>query len=137
MTPNVSQLWDKIAELESETRFERNAYPKGMCPFPFRLRGQGFFPGGDGLWRDDSEVTAVRAGTLPENGVLFLGNDFGTLSSYESLRSRSYENPWTWRNVKRRVIEAGIPVDKTFFTNATLGLRTEGKRFLKETGRRC
>jgi len=127
MGTHVSILRAKIAALEAEKRFEGASYPQGMSPFPFHLHGQGFFPGGDGLWRDDSEVTVSRPGDIPTGGVLFLGNDFGTLSTYEKLRSRGYEDPWTWRNVKKRVREVGIPVETTFFTNATLGLRTNEK----------
>jgi uracil-DNA glycosylase len=58
---------------------------------------------------------------------VFVGNDFGTLQSYERLRKKGYENPPTWRHIKQRVRDAHLPQELTFFTNAVLGLRIEGK----------
>ena len=123
---DVAVLWAELRRLEQQRRFEGNPYPNGMCPFPFRLTGQGFFPGGDGLWRDPGSVALPSAGKIETHGVVFLGNDFGTLRQYEKYRVRGYEDPWTWKNVKRRVMEADIPVSSTFFTNAVIGLRSEG-----------
>jgi len=122
----VSQLWQRLEEMERELRFDGKAYPGGMCPFPFRLKGQGFFPGGDGLWRDDSDLSAAKDGKLLQGGVVFLANDFGVLSSFQRLEERSFENVPTWRNIKHRAVGAGIPVASTFFTNAIMGLRVDG-----------
>ena len=110
--------------MEGDRRFSGQSYPQGMCAFPFHLVGQGFFPGGDGLWREDFHLNASSNGALPVGGLMFVGNDFGTLASYEGLRHRGYENPLTWQNVKARVLGAHIPPGKCFFTNAILGLRT-------------
>jgi hypothetical protein len=74
-----------------------------MSPFPFKLLGQGFFPGGDGLWRDDSALDQQSSGVLPIGGIVFLGNDFGTLTTYQKLRSKGFENPPTWRRLKERI----------------------------------
>jgi hypothetical protein len=122
----VSQLWQRLEAMEKELRFDRMPYPEGMCAFPFRLKGQGFFPGGDGLWRDKGDLAAKNDGVLPQGGVLFLGNDFGVLKSYEKLKQKGFENVLTWRNLKLRVESAGIPSPLTFFTNAIMGLRMEG-----------
>jgi hypothetical protein len=103
-----------------------------MCAFPFHLSGQGFFPGGDGLWRSDSEIAKSTLGTLPRGGAMFVGNDFGTITSYEKLRAKGFENPLTWKHVKERIRRAAIPEDLTFFTNAVMGLRTEGKALDKK-----
>jgi hypothetical protein len=78
--PEVRLLRDKIDQLEQERRFEGN-YPKGMARFPGKLTGQGFFPGGDGLWRDD--VQGPSTSPFPVGGIMFLGNDFGTLESFK------------------------------------------------------
>jgi hypothetical protein len=118
--------------MEAERRFDGREYPAGMCPFPFRLTGQGFFPGGDGLWRQDSELAQPSTGVLPQGGIIFLGNDFGTLQSYLKLRAKGYENPLTWKHLKQRVRDAGLPQGLTFFTNAVLGLRKEGKALDKK-----
>ena len=57
---------------------------------------------------------------------MFLGNDFGTLKSYEKLEKRSFENVPTWRHIKLRAASAGISPDFAFFTNAIMGLRVDG-----------
>jgi hypothetical protein len=130
---NVNDLWDRLEVMESEVRFDGRSYPRGMCKFPFRLTGQGFFPGGDGLWRLDSALSAVSNGSLPINGAVFLGNDFGTLASYNRLRGVSFENVPTWRHLKARVRLAEIPSEETFFTNAIMGLREEGSALGKKS----
>lgn len=117
-------------------RFAGRPYPRGMCQFPFRLTGQGFFPGGDGLWRDDGELSVEKDAVLPRNGAVFIGNDFGTLRGFLRLRNRSYENVPTWRHIKSRVRIAGIPPERTFFTNAILGLREDGSALDKKIWQR-
>src|ERR1700730_15900101 len=125
-SPHVSQLWQRLEAMENELRFGGMAYPEGMCAFPFRLKGQGFFPGGDGLWRNEGELSSEGDGALRQGGVVFLGNDFGTLKSYEKLEKRSFENVPTWRHIKLRAASAGISPDFAFFTNAIMGLRVDG-----------
>jgi hypothetical protein len=125
--PEIETLWNRISQLESELRFGGKPYPEGMAPFPGRLTGQGFFPGGDGLWRDDSRIKLASTSRFPVGGIMFLGNDFGTLQTFERTLRTGYENVLTWRNLKRRLIAAGIPGDVGFYTNAVLGLRTEKK----------
>ena len=125
--PEVESLWDRIRQLEAELRFAGKPYPDGMAPFPGRLTGQGFFPGGDGLWRDDSSIKLRSASPFPVGGIMFLGNDFGTLQTYEKTLRTGYENVLTWRNLKRRLTAAEISGDIGFYTNAVLGLRTDKK----------
>ena len=119
----VGELWAQIELMECQRRFDGHAYPEGQGPFPFRLTGQGFFPGGDGLWREDSELSAQSSKKIRRGGMMFLGNDFGALRSYESLRLKSFENPIPWKNLKSRVRRANLPTDRAFFTNSVLGLR--------------
>jgi hypothetical protein len=123
---SVVSLWECLQEMEDEKRFDGRAYPAGMSCFPFRLKGQGFFPGGDGLWRDYTQLSQASAGLVAADGIMFLGNDFGTLKSYERLRKKGFENPLTWKHLKQRVERAGLPVSRTFFTNAVMGLRDNG-----------
>ena len=120
---NVASLWQQLEKLESENRFSGEPYPAGLSPFPFRLSGQGFFPGGDGLWHDDA--TAPSSGELPTRGALFLGADFGTLKSYNKLRG--HESVPTWRDLKKRILDADLPTEKVFCSNVYPGLRTVGK----------
>ena len=101
-TAQVEALWNKISLLEAELRFAGKPYPDGMAPFLGRLTGQGFFPGGDGLWRDDSRIKLSSTSRFPVCGIMFLGNDFGTLQTFEKTLRTGYENVLTWRNLKRR-----------------------------------
>jgi hypothetical protein len=130
---NISELWNRLEAMEREHRFDGKKYPTGMCPFPFRLVGQGFFPGGDGLWRPDDKLSAKNNGGLPIGGVLFLRNDFGTVATYRKLENSGYENPPTWRHIKERIRAAQISVEATFFTNAIVGLREEGTALTKKS----
>ncbi|HEY1984478.1 MAG TPA: hypothetical protein VGG85_03670 [Terracidiphilus sp.] len=129
---SVNDLWNRLEEMERELRFDGRSYPKGMCSFPFKLSGQGFFPGGDGLWRDLDQLGAVKDGLLPRSGVVFLGNDFGTLQTCNKWKRRGYEIVPTWKHLKYRIQSAKIPPDKTFFTNAILGLREVGSALDKK-----
>jgi hypothetical protein len=122
----VASLWERLQEMEDERRFYGKAYPAGMSCFPFRLKGQGFFPGGDGLWRNEAQISEASPELVAVNGIMFLGNDFGTLKSYDRLRKKGFENPLTWKHVKQRVGRAGLPSSFAFFTNAVMGLRDEG-----------
>lgn len=132
-TVSVTTLWTRLHAIEEEGRFDGRAYPDGMSAFPFRLTGQGFFPGGDGLWRDDARVAESSPGLIRANGIMFLGNDFGTSRSYERLRKKGFENPLTWKHVKLRVTRADLHPSLTFFTNAVMGLRTCGSALDKRT----
>jgi hypothetical protein len=122
---SVDRLWTRLQEMEAERRFSGEAYPTGMCSFPFKLRGQGFFPGGDGLWRDDAALDQESSGVLPVGGIVFVANDFGTRATYLKLESKGFENPPTWRHLKERIRRANLPKHKAFFTNAIVGLRSE------------
>ena len=123
----VEALWNRIRQLEAERRFAGRPYPESMAPFPGRLTGQGFFPGGDGLWRDDSRIKLSSTSPFPIGGIMYLGNDFGTLQTFEKTLRTGYENVLTWRNLKQRLTAAKIPGDGGFYTNAVLGLRTDKK----------
>jgi hypothetical protein len=123
----IRVLRDRLALWERE----RNPYPEGMGPFPGFLAGQGFFPGGDGLWRDDA--ASAQHSSNPVGGIMFVGNDFGTAATFKSTLRRKYETDGvpTWRNLKRRIDAAGLHNTGVcgqlgFYTNAILGLRGAG-----------
>jgi len=103
--------------------FEGRAYPDGIVPFPRTLIGQGFFPGGDGLWRDAKRLKQLSPCPFPRSGIMFLGNDFGSLDGFNKLKL--HENPPTWRFLRRRIELAGVSGALGFFTNAYLGLRSD------------
>ncbi len=121
----IDILRTKLKSMEDLKRFSGSSYPQEYVQFPRILIGQGFFPGGDGLWRDD-DIRKMRQPsqyTFPKNGIMFLGNDFGSLVGFAKLKS--HENPPTWRNLRRRLIIAKIPGEIGFYTNAYLGLRSD------------
>jgi uracil-DNA glycosylase len=134
LNATVHSLWSKLETMEHEKRFGGQSYPPGMCSFPFRLEGQGFFPGGDGLWRSDHQLDRPLSGVLPRDGLMFVGNDFGTLATYEKLKS--FENPPTWKNLKKRVRRAELLESTMFSTNAVMGLRTAGTALDKRSWER-
>ena len=121
----IENLRAKIRELEARTQFDKRPYPLGIEPFPRILQGQGFFPGGDGLWREDAPSALRSQSTclFPRNGIMFLGNDFGTFDSFSKLKL--HENPRTWRHLRKRLIAGGIAGQLGFYTNAYLGLRND------------
>src|SRR5215475_13693165 len=120
---NVASLWQQLEKLEHQNRFAGASYPSGLVSFPFRLSGQGFFPGGDGLWRDDAPASS--AGELPTGGILFLNADSGPLDAYNKHSTRGYQNTAAWKSLRRRIADAGLPTGKIFCSNIYLGLRTQ------------
>jgi hypothetical protein len=127
----IDALRSRVKQLEDELRFEGKAYPDGIVPFPGVLSGQGFFGGGDGLWRDDP--ADVNPPPFPRDGIMILGNDFGCLDNpdprspgFLQCLARGFEDPPTWK-IKATLLKAGIPKKCCFFTNAYLGLRTNTK----------
>lgn len=121
----VDALRSHLTALELAARFDGRAYPEGLEPVPRALVGQGFFPGGDGLWRDADPEALRRPSpyTFPVGGIMFLGNDFGTLARFP--KSGLYENVPTWRWLRERLDHAGLPGWLGFYTNAYLGLRSD------------
>ena len=122
----IELLRQRLKELEDERRFAGRPYPPGIEPFPRTLVGQGFFPGGDGLWREELPASRLREPSrcpFPTGGIMFLGNDFGSLDGFQRLGL--YENPPTWPFLRRRLFLAEISGVLGFYTNAYLGLRTD------------
>lgn len=125
MDEAIERLRAKLADLESQIRFDQAPYPEGLTGFPGILTGQGFFPGGDGLWRDSP--LDPPSNNYPVNGIMVLGNDFGCLDNPNNSRSpgfrqwlnMGYENPPTWK-IKETFRKAGLPPEQCFFTNAYL-----------------
>jgi hypothetical protein len=121
----IDILRKKLKSMENSKRFSGSSYPQEYAKFPSALVGQGFFPGGDGLWRDDGpeKMGEPSPYPFPKSGIMFLGNDFGSLAGFAKLKL--HENPPTWRNLRRRLLAAKIPGEMGFFTNAYLGLRRD------------
>jgi hypothetical protein len=93
-----------------------------VAPLDCRLSGfPSFFPGGPGFCGSE----------FPVGGVMFIGNNFGTIEQYDALPStvREFEpevtkrtENKTWWDLWYLVLpESGIPIERCFFTNAYLG----------------
>jgi hypothetical protein len=125
----IERLRNRIAELESERAFKGRSYLEGLTGFPGVLPGQGFFPGGDGLWRNIPSLTDTPP--FPVGGVVVLGNDFGCEDNpdpknpgFIQCLDRGFEDPPTW-GIKETLRKAHTPGESCFFTNSYLGLRTK------------
>lgn len=131
----IQKLWSRIEELENQGRFSGEPYPSCITKFPYHLTGRGFFPGGDGIWRDLDHISEPATLPFPQKGVMILGQDFGTLDKYP-LRSRPYElnSLLIWKYIVPRLCNADIQLDICFFTNGLLGLKKEGSNDGKNPG---
>jgi hypothetical protein len=85
------------------------------------ISGVGFFPGARGLWRDGDEC-------LSDKPVMVLGHDFGAEKDYDLSVKRGEENlkALTWKNLCRMLSDFKVETNECFFTNAIMGVRTEG-----------
>ena len=109
-TAILQQLRSAMAKLEP--------YPDGVLPIPEIIPGTAFFPGGDGLWKQD------RVGSIKENGVMILGHNFDSEKGYERSRRNRTENingP-TWSRTLHLLKAVHIDPQHCFFTNLYMGL---------------
>lgn len=97
-------------------------YPPGVIPVPVPIPGISFFPGGYGLWRED---TSKPLPPWPMGGVMILGHDFHSETGYHQSMARGREAATqpTWRNLVSLLEVARIDPVECFFTNAYMGLR--------------
>jgi len=106
-------------------------YPAGVVPVPARIPGVAFFPGGAGLW---GAKGGAPLPPMPVGGVMVVGQDFHSETAFTASLAQgtevpdtprdSYKIPPTWIGLRRLFKEAGIPLERCFFTNAFMGLRT-------------
>jgi Uracil DNA glycosylase superfamily len=123
----IALLRKRLCALESQGRFEDRPYPTGLIQFPWELTGRGFFPGGDGLWREAASVEGPSRCPFPFEGIMFVGQDFGSIGKYPPQnRPWELDNVATWKFLVKRIEKSKIPANASFFTNALLGLREKG-----------
>lgn len=114
----VDQLFAEIGEFVEP-------YAARTEPVWVRLPGTAFFPGGSGLWRPRRES---RLPPMPEGGVMVLGQDYYTRIGYLGFLDAGDEvNTPTWRTIRGLFSRVGLSEDRCFFTNAWMGLRSDGK----------
>jgi hypothetical protein len=97
------------------------SYPPIFKEINCGVSGVGFFPGARGLWRDEDEC-------LSDKPVMILGHDFGAEKDYDLSVKRGEENlkALTWKNLYEMLSDFKIETNECFFTNAIMGVRTEG-----------
>lgn len=113
-------------------------YPPGVVPAVVHIAGTAAFPGGAGLY-------VVEPGVLPPfpvGGVMIVAHDLDAEDKYlarvgtgvahgDPARPMRY-----WLNVYRLFGQAGLELDRCFFTNVYVGLRSGSKPSGPFPGRR-
>lgn len=92
-------------------------YPDNVAPVTQMADMTAFFPGGRGLWKKDDSLL------FPE--ILVLGHDFSTEKWYMDMLihlTEDLDSP-TWLNLIRLCEQAGIDLNRCFFSNVFMGLR--------------
>ncbi|WP_184547915.1 uracil-DNA glycosylase family protein [Mucilaginibacter sp. FT3.2] len=109
-----------IEFLKSELK-KINSYPSIFAKAECEISGVGFFPGARGLWTPRDEV-------LSDKPIMILGHDFGTEKDYRLSVERGSENTnaLTWSNLIKMLSYYEIEKEKCFFTNAIMGVRSNG-----------
>lgn len=64
---SLERLRKKIEILELVRSLDGKPSPPGLTRFPVILKGPEFFPGGDGLWRDDPASTTAPSSQKAES----------------------------------------------------------------------
>jgi len=116
MKTNITTLFETYQVLidnrENSAKIFENSGMKNIS----RKLYFGFFPLGSGIFTEQSKIKEAE---ISENGIMFLGNDFGTVSYFESLKNKSEENNKTIQMLKK----LDLNLENSFFTNFHLGLR--------------
>ena len=97
-------------------------YPAGVVRVPEIIPGTAFFPGGHGLWGTKANTELPE---FPVGGVMILGHDFHSESGYKKslVNGSEPETQPTWNRLLKLLRDAGVPLEKCFFTNFYMGLR--------------
>ena len=98
-----------------------NSYPSIFTEVQCEIPGVGFFPGARGLWNPGDEE-------ISDKPIMILGHDFGAERDYKLSVERGNENmtALTWKNLCKMLDFYGIEKEHCFFTNAIMGVRSEG-----------
>jgi uracil-DNA glycosylase len=125
---NIQLLFDELEKLNS---FSKSDFEISGMINRFKEMKYGFFPLGWGILDENNK----REETLPttevkEGGVMILGNDFGTVSYVEkAVKGFGETGSPTILNLQKKF---NINVNKTFFTNFYLGIRTHENATMKQ-----
>ena len=80
----------------------------------------GFFPLGSGILSE--KKSQIEKASIEEEGVMILGNDFGTVTYLQSnCKNEREDNSKTITNL----LQLGLSLENTFFSNLYLGVRND------------
>ncbi len=102
-------------KVESEKIFEKS----GMANISKKL-DFGFFPLGSGVLLETK--SQINKASIDDDCVMILGNDFGTVTYFETKCKNNRENS---SKTIANLMCLGLNLDTTFFTNFYLGLRND------------
>lgn len=113
----IDYLFSKLPSVEP--------YPAGVCAVNGHVAGIGFFPGGDGLWKE--AMASIRL-PMPVGEIMILGHNFDSEAGFRKSVERGSESLQapTWRNLLNLLQTARIQPHSCFFTNVYMGLIAEG-----------
>jgi len=115
--PKIKELFDKY-----NTHFkgsEEIFKSSGMINRSQEL-DYGFFPLGSGILNDNSKTDVAN---VKENGILVLGNDFGTTNYITTKCSNKRESATGNPTLRNLIVKLNLPAESTFYTNFFMGLR--------------
>lgn len=102
---------------------EYTDYPTSVSNKNGEIKYRAFFPAGNGIYGGSN--------SFPKNGIMILGQDWGTEKGYDEdlKRGGEPENYPTWKNILKFLEATGLSTDYCFFTNVFMGLRKEGTAY--------
>jgi len=100
------------------TKLNSISYPDTMIPINREIKGRAFFPGGNGTFNGEENIS--------NKSVMFLGQDFDCQKNFDKTLLIGHEdiekNP-TWRNILSYLSELEVSPANCFFTNSIAGIR--------------
>ena len=119
-------MWDKLLtreEISSELfrASQKVAIHNNVIHVSKMVDTTAFFPGGTGFW-SNSEAS--------KPDIMVIGQDFGMESDYLNILNgfkKDTDTP-TWKNLIKLFESTNIDLNRCFYTNAYMGLRTNGTK---------
>jgi len=108
-------LFDRIDMVEP--------YPTGVVKINKQCGFTAFFPGGEGIWKQNQNQNQNQKSKIPT--IMVIGQDFSTVNKYILMLAGKANDidSSTWRNLIKLFNQSGIDLEDCFFTNVFMGLR--------------
>ncbi|QCO07495.1 hypothetical protein [Azospirillum argentinense] len=116
-------VFPEIDHLRAAMERTVTEYPQGVVQIPLgpAIRGNGFFPGANGLYIDASG----RTPPMPVGKIMVLGHNYDVVRNYrkyQRLGEEGVESVATWRTMLALFRQVSIDPRDCFFTNFYMGL---------------